>query len=69
MNNTHGSPKQNTLIGGKTYCWGSKTYVMGIINLTLDSFSGDGIGYDPEIATKQALTFQEQGADFIDVGG
>ncbi|MDC0196984.1 dihydropteroate synthase [bacterium] len=42
---------------------------MGIINVTNDSFSGDGIGYDPEVVTEQALKFQDEGADFIDVGG
>ena len=66
MNNK--AKKQNTVIDGKPYTWGSKTYVMGIINVTNDSFSGDGIGYDPEIATEQALKFQDEGADFIDVG-
>ena len=70
MNNSTGAAKkQNTIIDGKTYTWGSKTYVMGIINVTNDSFSGDGVGYDPVIATDQALKFQEEGADFIDVGG
>ena len=70
MNNSTGTAKkQNTEIDGKTYTWGSKTYVMGIINVTNDSFSGDGVGYDPDIATDQALKFQEEGADFIDVGG
>ena len=66
MNNK--AKKQNTVIDGKPYRWGSKTYVMGIINVTNDSFSGDGIGYDPEITTEQALKFQDEGADFIDVG-
>jgi dihydropteroate synthase len=70
MNNRlDNSKKQNTVIDGKTYTWGSKTYVMGIINVTNDSFSGDGIGYDPEIVTEKALEFQDEGADFIDVGG
>ena len=70
MNNRlDNSKKQNTEIDGKTYTWGLKTYVMGIINVTNDSFSGDGIGYDPEVVTEQALKFQDEGADFIDVGG
>ena len=62
------SKKQNTVIDGKPYIWGVKTYVMGIVNVTNDSFSGDGIGYNPEAATDQALKFQDEGADFIDVG-
>ncbi len=49
--------------------WGKCTYVMGIVNVTPDSFSGDGLGYDAEVALEQALRFQEEGADIIDVGG
>ena len=49
--------------------WGKRTYVMGIVNVTPDSFSGDGLGYDAETALEQALRFQEEGADIIDVGG
>ena len=49
--------------------WGNRTYVMGIINLTPDSFSGDGLGYDLDAALEQALRFQAEGADIIDVGG
>jgi dihydropteroate synthase len=42
---------------------------MGIVNATPDSFSGDGLGYDAEAALEQALRFQAEGADIIDVGG
>lgn len=49
--------------------WGNRTYVMGIINLTPDSFSGDGLGYNVDAALEQALRFQSEGADIIDVGG
>ncbi|MQF48524.1 dihydropteroate synthase [SAR202 cluster bacterium AC-647-N09_OGT_505m] len=49
--------------------WGKRTYIMGIVNVTPDSFSGDGLGYDAEIALEQALRFQQQGAHIIDVGG
>ena len=51
------------------FAWGKRTYVMGIINVTPDSFSGDGLGYDAEAALEQALRFQDEGADIIDVGG
>ena len=68
INRQSTSKKQNTVIGGKPYIWGVKTYVMGIVNVTNDSFSGAGIGYNPEAATDQALKFQDEGADFIDVG-
>lgn len=41
---------------------------MGIINITPDSFSGDGLGSDIPAIVDQALRFQEEGADFLDVG-
>jgi dihydropteroate synthase/2-amino-4-hydroxy-6-hydroxymethyldihydropteridine diphosphokinase len=52
--------------------WGAKTYVMGIINVTPDSFSGDGLaaGTDPvDRAVEQARRFAAEGADILDVGG
>ncbi len=58
-----------TVIGGSSYVWGSRTYVMAVINVTPDSFSGDGLGDDVDAAVRQALGFQEWGADIIDVGG
>src|SRR5439155_11816999 len=33
-------------IGGRRFEWGTRTYVMGIVNVTPDSFSGDGLGTD-----------------------
>ena len=48
--------------------WGERTYVMGIINLSPDSFSGDGIT-DLEAAVAQARLFVSQGADILDIGG
>jgi len=64
------SPGRNvTVIGGRPFEWGSRTYVMGVINVTPDSFSGDGIGADVEAARRMALQFQEWGADLVDVGG
>jgi len=53
----------------KEFRWGERTYVMGIINLTPDSFSGDGLDGDVATALTQAKRFQEEGADIIDVGG
>ena len=41
--------------------WGSRTYVMGIINVTPDSFSGDGIHLNSEKALTQALQFVQDG--------
>ena len=48
--------------------WGSRTYVMGIINISPDSFSGDGLGADLPAVVEQALRFEEDGADFLDLG-
>lgn len=65
--------KSSTLqIGSFTFEWGSRTYVMGILNVTPDSFSGDGIiakGDAVELAVRQAETFLNDGADILDVGG
>ena len=49
--------------------WGERTYVMGAVNVTLDSFSGDGLGYDVQAAVDLALDMEAHGADIIDVGG
>ena len=59
-------------IGSFTFDWGSRTYVMGILNVTPDSFSGDGIiakGDAVDFAVKQAADFLDNGADILDVGG
>ena len=59
-------------IGSFTFNWGSRTYVMGILNVTPDSFSGDGIitkGDAVEVAVEQARNFLTYGADILDVGG
>jgi dihydropteroate synthase len=56
-------------IGGRTFEWGSRTYVMGIINVTPDSFSGDGLGDDQQRAVSQGLRMVREGADMLDVGG
>ncbi len=56
-------------IGGHRFEWGSRTYVMGIVNVTPDSFSGDGLGEDRAAAVAQGLRMVEEGADLLDVGG
>jgi dihydropteroate synthase len=54
---------------GKTeFQWGRRTYVMGILNITPDSFSGDGVT-TVEDAITQAHRFIGEGADILDVGG
>lgn len=51
-----------------TFDWGKKTYVMGIINCTPDSFSGDGV-LDVDKAVAQGIQMEKDGADILDVGG
>lgn len=53
----------------KEFRWGERTYVMGIINVTPDSFSGDGLAGNVEAALAQAKRFIAEGADILDVGG
>ena len=57
-----------TVANGEKLAWGFRTYVMGIINVTPDSFSGDGLGGDVSAAVEKALRFQEEGADILDIG-
>ncbi|MGD0121146.1 MAG: dihydropteroate synthase [Candidatus Limnocylindrales bacterium] len=71
------APPRPTRIGPRVFEWGSRTYVMGIINVTPDSFSGDGLlatvagkrGAQMEAAVVQARRMVEEGADILDVGG
>jgi dihydropteroate synthase len=52
--------------------WGTRTFIMGIINVTPDSFSGDGIlqgGDAVQMAVAQAVQFLQEGADILDIGG
>jgi dihydropteroate synthase len=59
-------------IGDHIFNWGSRTYVMGILNVTPDSFSGDGLLYDGDLieqSLRQAEHFLKHGADILDVGG
>ena len=56
-------------IGGREFAWGRRTYVMGIVNVTPDSFSGDGLAHDVAAAVEQGVRMCRDGADIIDVGG
>jgi len=62
-------PFAPTRCGGVEFRWGERTYVMGVLNVTPDSFSGDGVGDDIEAALAQARRLASEGADIIDVGG
>lgn len=65
----HSSQNRITNCGSLSFEWGNRTYIMGILNMTPDSFSGDGLDYDIDSALEQAIKFQQDGADIIDVGG
>src|SRR3954453_6139985 len=61
-------------IGSRSFDWTERTYLMGVINVTPDSFSGDGLlarGGESTVvaAVAQARQMAAQGADLIDVGG
>src|SRR5947208_15953662 len=55
-------------IGPKTFVWGERTYVMGVINVSPESFSGDGVA-DADGAIARARQLVDEGADMLDVGG
>lgn len=59
--------------GNKTYDLFSRTYIMGILNITPDSFSDGGKYFDEDILLQKiivdAVAMEREGADFIDVGG
>ena len=67
-------PPAPTRIRDTLFTWGTRTYVMGILNVTFDSFSGDGLiahGGKAFVAAaiEQARSMIEEGADLLDVGG
>jgi len=62
-------PLATTRCGGVEFRWGERTYVMGILNLSPDSFSGDGVGDNIDAAIAKARRLVAEGADIIDIGG
>ena len=56
-------------IGGRTFRFGERTYVMGILNVTPDSFSDGGQHLSCDDALRHAEAMLEAGADIIDIGG
>jgi len=55
--------------GRVTYDLSKRTFVMGILNVTPDSFSDGGKFVNPDVALKHAIQMEKEGADFIDIGG
>lgn len=56
-------------IRGRTFNWGDRTYLMGVLNVTPDSFSDGGQFNTTETAFKRALNLVAAGADILDIGG
>ena len=56
------------ILGNREFEWGSRVFLMGIVNTTPDSFSGDGL-LDPKEAIERGLRLTREGADLLDVGG
>lgn len=55
-------------IGTREFVWGERTYLMGVVNTSLESFFSDGVS-DPQAAVERAKRMIDEGADIIDVGG
>ncbi|MEA2674541.1 MAG: dihydropteroate synthase [Chloroflexota bacterium] len=61
-----------TRIGARIFRWGERTFVMGILNVTPDSFSGDGLLAAEDAvaaAVAKAVEMAGEGADLLDIGG
>jgi dihydropteroate synthase len=53
----------------RTLILGERTLLMGVVNVTPDSFSGDGLHLDTKAAVARALEMERDGADIVDIGG
>ena len=66
-------PSSSLRIGKSQFRWETRTYIMGILNVTPDSFSGDGTMHNNQdwvsTSVDQALQMEDDGAHIIDVGG
>jgi dihydropteroate synthase len=68
----HGSVKEEAFVwraGAHVLRCGARTHVMGILNITPDSFSDGGRHFDPEAAVAAGIEMVRDGADLLDVGG
>lgn len=57
------------MLGGKSFDFSERTHIMGILNVTPDSFSDGGKYLSADAAVQRAMEMVEEGADIIDVGG
>ena len=53
---------------GMDFDWGTRTFLMGIVNVSPDSFAGDGL-QTVDAAVAQGVRMVQEGADVLDVGG
>jgi dihydropteroate synthase len=56
-------------LGSRVLTLGKRTLLMGVVNITPDSFSDGGLYLDPEKAVEHALKLLDEGAEIIDIGG
>lgn len=63
------APRAATSLGGRPFAWGTRTFVMGIINVTPDSFSDGGRHLETAAAIAHGQALAKAGADLLDVGG
>ena len=56
-------------VGNKSFKLDKRTIIMGILNVTPDSFSDGGKFFNVDDAVKQAIRMENEGADIIDIGG
>jgi dihydropteroate synthase len=56
-------------VNGKNHTLGERTWIIGILNITPNSFSDGGLYFDKDKAVERGLELEEQGADIIDIGG
>ncbi|MBD2020777.1 dihydropteroate synthase, partial [Leptolyngbya sp. FACHB-36] len=59
----------NWTLNNHPFEWGQRTYLMGVINVTPDSFSDGGQFTTLDAALAQAIALAEAGADLLDIGG
>lgn len=62
-------PPRALRLGSRSWRFGAHTYILGVVNVTPDSFSGDGVGDSVEEALARGRQLVAEGADALDVGG
>src|SRR5581483_9592998 len=62
-------PRFTWNIGARCLSLGERTLIMGVVNVTPDSFSDGGLYFEPEQGIEHALKLLDEGADIVDIGG